>query len=537
LACLVLRGKLSKGLVESLLNHKSHADIISAVNKLENKGLIKKSGWKPYARGRKQYYYKITEEGLKLLIIDDPHPLKFWKALLGYCHHDDVGLTSNKIDEFNKLFIEKYLKYRNYSFSFQYDIFDKMRDKWLQDFILVSKRISTEQKVIEVLSIYPNITFEKLVQKTRENKSDVSRILSTYTLESYKPLVIENEYYIDQNIIGKKYNKKYWDFILHNTIIIRQNSEGVKIYELSLFGVILALSIVRFYDMDKLTHGLYYGKISLPHYYDKIASNYKNRLPLIFGKWNLLKKVLKLFSAYNFDIILDKQIRLRDSDKLSVIRGGNKELLDGIQEIVLQTRQQLGDYANAGNMVWLNFISGMPYEYEKHGYRNNDDDYLMNNNVNNGGKTDQQKVYVVNEKLKEIMILMNPVEYISSQLANLKAEDLRQISFMLEEQFADEITALYYIHLFYEYAFYTRMSLPAKYYSSLSNSIKQFPTLSTPKSCLSSIIQFDKNEPWISKWFYKWMEDISNLQKEIYGTFVSNVKHMNSQLPSTYSNV
>jgi hypothetical protein len=37
-----------------------------------------------HGRVRKQNY-KITQPGLKLLIIDKPiHPLKFWKAILGY---------------------------------------------------------------------------------------------------------------------------------------------------------------------------------------------------------------------------------------------------------------------------------------------------------------------------------------------------------------------------------------------------------------------------------------------------------------------
>lgn len=48
-------------------------------------------------------------------------------------------------------------------------------------------------------------------------------------------------------------------------------------------------------------------------------------------------------------------MRLSDSDKLSVIRGGNKELSDGAREIVYQTRQQIGALANMGMAVWLNY--------------------------------------------------------------------------------------------------------------------------------------------------------------------------------------
>ena len=101
LACLVLRGKQSKGMVESLLKHRTHADILNAFKKLENKCLIKRSELcNPLARGRRQYYYKITQEGLKVLITYDPHPLKFWKVLFGYNHHYDEGLTSDQSKTF-----------------------------------------------------------------------------------------------------------------------------------------------------------------------------------------------------------------------------------------------------------------------------------------------------------------------------------------------------------------------------------------------------------------------------------------------------
>jgi hypothetical protein len=523
LGCLVLKGRLSKGLVESILKERRHGDILKAFDELERKGLIEK-GKRKFGRGRKQFYYKITEKGVGLLISYEPtHPLKFWKAMYGYCHHfnDNGKISYDKVENLYQSFMKKYLKYSSHGFSFQFDIFDNMCDKWFKDFILNSDddtKISPEQKVIEALAIYPKLKFEDLVKKTKEDESEIRKVLSTYTLESYKPLVDENEYYTDQNIIGKKYNKKYWGFLLHNTVIVTQNNDGIKTYDLSLFGVILVLTLVRYYDMGRLNHGIYYRNISFSNYYDKIAANYQDKLPLIFGKWNLLKDILRLYAAYNFDIILDKEIRLRDSDKLSIIRGGNKELYDSIREIILQTLQQLGDYENAGHMVYLHYASGTPYEYE--GQRDqNYDDYLMNNNIDVGDKSDQQKVYVINRKLKEIMTLLNPVEYIFSEAANLKPEDLAQIPHMLEEQFADEITALYYIHLYYDHAFDTRINQTSKYRSSSTdNKNDQFPILSIPKRCLLAIIQSDKNKPLISEWFSKWKEDIIALQKEIYDT-------------------
>ena len=39
--------------------------------------------------------------------------------------------------------------------------------------------------------------------------------------------------YLHQGVIGKKHNKKYWDFLLHSVITVKQNSQGYeKTYEL-----------------------------------------------------------------------------------------------------------------------------------------------------------------------------------------------------------------------------------------------------------------------------------------------------------------
>jgi len=266
--------------------------------------------------------------------------------------------------------------------------------------------------------------------------------------------------------------------------------------------------------MDKLKHGLYYKDILFADYYDKIASNYKDKLPLIFGKWNLLRGILRLFSAYNFDIVLDKEIRLRDSDKLSIIRGGNKELYDGIREIVLQTRQQLENFATVGLNIWSHYIEGIQNGYE--GLEHQDYDYLINSNVNTQGKPNLHKVYAVNKKLNEMILLLHPLEEDFSKSTGLQPEARREIVHQLEEQFSDEITALYYFHLYFEYEFNTRIGQPTKYYSSIDNDENQFPMSSKPKSCLLSILHNDKKEPLLNKWFSQWMQDISSLQKEVY---------------------
>ena len=82
---------------------------------------------------------RITERGFKLLITQNIHPMKFWKCILGYCNHRTSNIGLDKVEEFCHLFIEKYLKYKNHSYSFQLDIFDNMRDKLFHEMIVTDK--------------------------------------------------------------------------------------------------------------------------------------------------------------------------------------------------------------------------------------------------------------------------------------------------------------------------------------------------------------------------------------------------------------
>ena len=169
-----------------LLKHGARSEIIKSFQRLESDGLIKKLDFK-YARGRRQYNYKITEDGLTALISYDPHPIKFWKILFGFCHHDDKGLTSDKIDAYYNLFIEGFLKYKQPGFFNSLHFFDLMHEKWFRKTVLENYNLGVEQKVIEVLARYPGISFEELVQKTGVGEYEVKKCLINYTLESYCP--------------------------------------------------------------------------------------------------------------------------------------------------------------------------------------------------------------------------------------------------------------------------------------------------------------------------------------------------------------
>jgi hypothetical protein len=108
-----------------------------------------------------------------------------------------------------------------------------------------------------------------------------------------------------------------------------------KKYELSLIGVLLMLAIKSLTIRDKISI-----PSSAKFSYNKIASNYKDKLPLIFGKWDLLKKSILDFDSFPsiFDyLFLDKSEIL----SLSVLLGGNKEIYDNIRSAALSTINKL----------------------------------------------------------------------------------------------------------------------------------------------------------------------------------------------------
>ena len=97
-------------------------------------------------------------------------------------------------------------------------------------------------------------------------------------------------------------------------------------YELSLVGVLLMLAIMSLKRWEESR--------SYFDCYNTIASNYQEKLPLIFGKWGLLEKTLD-FGAYPsiFDYLLgDYKSQVLS---LSLSLGGNKEIYDNIRSATL----------------------------------------------------------------------------------------------------------------------------------------------------------------------------------------------------------
>ena len=482
LEILALRGRCSKTGLKNELKHSYYPDISHSVDDL-NHGEYIRCADKKSGRGKVQVYYAITEKGLKaLLYYDNFNPIRFWEILHGYCRNSDEIVTLDKIDELYQNLIRRLLNYSVHGFTFQLDNFDYLCNNWFQEEIVNSNRITPLQKVIEILASYRKITFEKLLEKIDEPKKRVKEILHNYSYTSIP----------EESLPFGMPNQGSVDFLIQNIIITNQDA-AKPTYELSLFGVMLCLVLIRYNDMDRLKGGLYFKESSFEEYYDLVASNCKEKLPLIFGKWNQLKGILKVFTLYNFDIILDSEIRSNNKDLPSVRRGGNKELIEGIREIILDNRKSMSYFRDAGWKVLDKYIMMQ----------------LFPEAVN---RPDFKRVISLCDKFQELLMLLDPPRSVShTPLMTMMGftQGTRGILKNMEESFADEISAFYYMNLYNDSNI--RVSEPRKYCHS-----KSFKPLDkTPRQCLLLLVEQDKGKPLIKEWLCKWRDNLTRLQSEV----------------------
>jgi hypothetical protein len=508
LECLAINGNLTKGMAEKILE-KRHESILDSFNILENINFIKKNKERgAFEPGRRHNFYQITDLGLEALIDEySGDSLKFWNILTDYCFHHDKFLGYEKTSKFVNLFKEKVSKYAYPGYTFQLNTFDQTLEMCIQSFINKADGMSNGQKLLEILSEKRGLTFRQLVDEMNLSNSDISELLSLYTLEDYEPLKdnrvfifpnmsipipsevsIDIPFYVEENL-----KKKYADFFLHCLIISSKCDEGnddEKKYELSLYGLMVVIAIIRYHDMGKMRHNLFYKDMVFPDYFNKIAKNYQDKLPLIFGKWDILKKVLKLFAEYNFDIIVNKDFRQRAFNSRSIVEGGNKELLYGIEQIALQNRNGLSNFVLAGEISLRNYI---------------DKWYESNGNIS-----------TLRNILNELNITIHPLEYAFNEFSAVQYNFDKDISrrYLIEkivpkyEKMLEwEISSMYYFNLFSDNEFKKKLNHPMTYFSLLQNKKELFPLNIKPIDCLHYMFEIG-DHGHIRAWFYEIMDDL-----------------------------
>jgi hypothetical protein len=533
LQSLVLNGKLSVSKYVALTTEKrDYKNAFTACSYLIENKLIAEKYKDNKAHGRPEIYYRITELGMYAILAVDPTPKKFWSLILAFCYHRHTQITLNQVNDFYLSFLSKYLKYPTcMDYLSLLEPVNKMCLNWINSNVN-NKHVSLSQRVIEVLSIYPQITLKELARRVgNESEEQIKSILDQYDMTQ---IHYTDLYYISDEDYYERLPEQYLDFLKHCIINVHRNyATGLQTYELSLFGIILVMMLIRNRDRDQ-TACMFQKELSLPEYYDKVASNYEDKLPLIFGKnhWNLLKKHLKDMSVYNFDIVLCDEKTRSNAENLPVFMEGSKEFYQNMLSLTLYNSKQVNEIFDIG-------LS----EFNRYVYENRDRSLSKEEYPEEKDDSYIQKVNPVYKKLQQIhlslkyrdpMMFQDEIvqeeykKYVKSALT-LPATDAsvpNNISALdvIEKAFAKEITFLYYLSLYREV--YIPMIFPNKGFDNIMHELlletvkrispqksgnMQLPHVWSLRERLQRILLHDTE---LKDWFCSSMKEIIEYQNQ-----------------------
>jgi hypothetical protein len=374
------------------------------------------------------------------------------------------------------------------------------------------------QAVIEFLAMRGGASLNELNAQFHTSKDLLSVIRDLSVVTEYNEQLSSQSKDNRRNkpTLNSDGKEEYWNLIHHTLIVVTKCGSEIK-YELSLFGVLLVLLLVHRHHRSKLntnpnapsgTSCLYYHEVSIKDYFDTVAHNYTNKLPLIFGRrWDLLKQELGslLLDAFNFLFYPTGQY---NSFNQSTWVGGNKEFYDDIRSLSDDTGLRLYPVFEDGLRVKKEF-----------------DGYLDDNRF-------REARLLLSKKLNQIC---NSLKYadISTFIQNLKRSgslplllDLNyQINMegisIIETIFRDELTFLFFLNLNVD-KWHERIFEQNKYQNiesifSDSGFTRYFEVmgeilqLGPPRRRLSRIFNKD-NE--VKQWFTEWIDSIANYRKE-----------------------
>jgi DNA-binding PadR family transcriptional regulator len=438
------RGRLAISEARSFLPKKHfHKEIWESFKILEDKGLIRNTGKRNpgpgqlLSKGRPRKYYTLTEYGLAALIKEGLDPSKFWTALISYSSGEskhDKRLEG--IEEIFDLYLKQYLSYSTgfeYNVILQLDYFNIMCEHWIKNNTSTKGPITLEQKILEILALAGSpdgMTVQEISAKGNEDQERVRKVLQLYSsIPSYESrLPPFKAVYLELDL----------EYTIQRNIIMVQISNKMEKYSLSLFGILLILTLVRNRNKDR-------QNLCLQETFNIIATNYKNKLPLIFGQWDTLKDILKVFSVYNFDVIIDRHSRssfLQNRSSFlqkSAVMNGNKEYYETIRDITMYNREKMMNLYHAGIDTLKRLRSN------------------MEDKENNNQYWENPKTIAIYRKLIEIGVSLG-YHLNSITLAGLSTDSKHDLSYVnneedipstrvLERSFEYEITFLYYLNL------------------------------------------------------------------------------------------
>jgi hypothetical protein len=484
---------LSKSKAKNALKEHHYGEISEAFDYLHDKKLVELKYEYSGGRGLPEKFYCITDDGLASIISDERNPEKFWLSIIRVNHNRSYPIDLQTINDLYKIFMSNYLKYASRESFFYLDKLNDIYSDWLQEKIVTDS--SKIVQVLEVLINYPNITAVQIISRLAKVSISFSKLNGML-----EDLTMTSTIYRDIMTMPMDRISKERLLIQHNIIINGHNDLGQKTYKLSLLGILLFLTI--------LLHRTSNNPESIMYYYNKIAANYSENdnkiLPLIFGKWSLLRNELGYDSLFNFDVILSRNLRSFATSKSGIIPqygqgSGCKELYQNVYAIIKSNSSKLNELYEYG-------ISAI----EK--YEENKLEYISAN-INEISK---KRILPLISKLWEISELVN---YMDIDIYEKNEKFLKRIGQpvystspieRLCNALTEEITITYYLNLISETKYYAKERklgiLPEWQY----NKIKwASPNLAVH---FTKILKYDRE---IRMWFDKWRSDILDFHETV----------------------
>ena len=490
---IITSGEISKKKAADMLGayYPDVSDSMKALSKLE---FIKKSGRGLTTGHNYEQFYRITEKGLKALLEIKLDNDEFWKVAILLCMCSSRNLNKHELERYFSKYEYGFLGHRNIQgFFFFTHLFDSIIYNLLN--VSENKEVPAYHRVLEYLALHGPSNMNDLVNKTRMTEEEIKQVINSSPLKHIKSKTAENT------------NSNYLNQIYQILIIQSETKEGL-IYELSLLGIMVIIAVVTYHfaGMDNLRFAkgvwstrkgprLFYTTTNLKQYFDIIALNYKNKIPLIFGKWDLLKSQLGEMSYDSFDFLIYKANRIRTINEI-LWSGGTKEYYDDLQTLSIKAIRNLRPIYIAGNEVVK--------EFEKKQV------WLAND-------PRMEPIYNKLREIDDLLICTRIQDQFEYPMLRENVLPNRDEIRRIEKLLRNEITFLFYLSLntipiitrSYKYT-----SKPKSFKPKLLveiPEIREINELGSPKDRLMAILSKDKD---IKEWFSAWIADIIEYRRK-----------------------
>jgi hypothetical protein len=344
-----------------------------------------------------------------------------------FCYFQNKKVSSELVQTIYETYLRNNLGYSTlYISNFMLESVNLISETWYEKIkSYTSENIA--EKILISLALEGALSVPELSRLLHAEQSKIQE-----TLTYYSSLKAQST-----NKIEKWYKT---DTVLSQAVQVIPSKFGKEKFRLTLVGILLVLYLLRKRDVEGNDNRFRHEDYNIEEYFSKIASNYQEKLPFIFGKWSKLKQTLGVMSCFNFDIILDKKFR---SDSISST--DNSILYNSIRGIFADCKAFLSDLQVTGIFEMMNIVGK--------NYLTIDLDY----------KTARRKIWKkllpVYELWIKLTYVMNEDEfdYVSvkdklSKDESIDSENMAKIIYLysidtIEKSLANEISSLYYMNL------------------------------------------------------------------------------------------